>query len=119
MLIFELLGEEIDGLLVGDDEGAIQDNFEEIDLHLRDDIVDHAPQAVVGLLLVREGRPDAGNHGAAIVDQLGEFHIHTPSFAVDIGSAEIDIVDLTGGEAVVGIQGNLRDDSGADADEFS
>ena len=70
-------------------------------------------------MLVREGRSDAGNHSAAIVDQLGEFHIHAPSFAVDIGSAEVDIVDLTGGEAVVGIQGNLRDDSGADADEFS
>jgi len=103
LLVFELLGEEIDGLLVGDDEGAIEDDFEEIDLHLRDNIVDHAAQAVVGLLLVREGRPDAGNHSAAIVDQLGEFHIHAPSLVVDIDSAEIDIVDLTGGVAVVRI----------------
>ena len=90
-------------MLVGNDEGAIQDDFEEIGLHLRDDSINDAAQAVVGLLLIREGCAYAGDNSAAVVDELRKLYADAPSLSVDVSPPEADIVDLAACEAVVGI----------------
>ena len=70
LLVLELLGEEVDGLLVRDDQGAVEDDFVEIGFHLEDNSVDDSAQAVVGFDFIGNRGANARDHSAAVVDEL-------------------------------------------------
>ena len=117
LLVFELLGEEVHGLLVRDDEGAIENDFEEVGFDLGDDGVDDGAEAVVGFDFIGDRGADARDGGAAIVDELGEFDIDGETFVVGRGAEVLDGLQFRGGVAVVRLQRDLGNELGADGDE--
>ena len=83
LLVFDLLLEQRDILLLGDDQRPVEDDLIELINDLRDYVVDDRAQAEKGAVVGRAPRLDAGNGRAAVENELGRLKLNVPRLVLD------------------------------------
>ena len=101
-LIFQLLGEEVHGLLVRDDERPVEDDLGEVDFHVGDHLVDCGSKLEVGTMLTRNRRSDARNGGSAIIEELVKLEIDIPNLVIHVRAADFYLIQFARRVAIIG-----------------
>lgn len=89
-LVLELALEESNGLLLGGDEGAIEDNLVEIGFYSSDGFVDGFAEEEVGGFFLEFGGLGSGVRGAAVEEELIQRELEGPETVLRWGDAWAD-----------------------------